>query len=81
MPQSWLTGGFLKAGNTTFIIGTSDETVDSVIAIIQEFSQRRTQIIPSSPAFTPGIFGTVPLEVQVGGATIFVLPIERSEKC
>ena len=75
------TGGFLKAGNTTFLIGTDDETVDDVIAIIQDYSKRREQIIPSTPAFTPGMFGTVPLDVRVGGATIFVLPVERYEKC
>ena len=30
------TGGFLKAGNTTFIIGIEDERVDEVLDIIKE---------------------------------------------
>ena len=42
------TGGFLMAGNTTFLIGTEDEKVDRAIEIIGEFSKQRTQMVPSS---------------------------------
>ena len=75
------TGGFLKAGNTTFLIGVEDDQVDDVIALISEFSQRRAQIIPASPSFSPGVFSSAPLEVHVGGATVFVMDVERFEKC
>ncbi len=75
------TGGFLKAGNMTLLSGVEDDEIDAVINIIKEKSQRRTQItaapipISSSPSFTP-----YPIEVQVGGATIFVLDVDRFEK-
>lgn len=75
------TGGFLKAGNTTFIVGTDDDKVDSVIEIIEEHSQKRTQILPAATSFSPGLFPSMPVEVQIGGATIFVMNIERFEKC
>ena len=42
------TGGFLMAGNTTFIIGTDDEKVDEVLDVIKKHSKKRTQMLPSS---------------------------------
>lgn len=75
------TGGFLKAGNTTFIVGTDNEKVDDVLAIIKEHSRKRTQVMPVTQTFTPGLFSSVPVEVKVGGATVFVLNVERFEKC
>ena len=41
------TGGFLKAGNITMIIGTDDDKVQDVIEIIRSKSHRRTQITAS----------------------------------
>ena len=62
------------------IVGTEDEKVDDVIRIIGEHSQKRTEIVPSTVMYGIGISSSIPLEVTVGGATIFVLPIERFEK-
>lgn len=74
------TGGFLMAGNTTFIIGTDDDKVEDVIAIIGEHSKKRTQMVPSSSSYGVGMYTSFPVEVQVGGATIFVTNVERFEK-
>ncbi|MEM1486295.1 cyclic-di-AMP receptor [Oscillospiraceae bacterium PP1C4] len=74
------TGGFLMSGNTTFIIGTEDEKVDEAISIIGEHSKKRTQMVPSSASYGVGMYTTFPVEVQVGGATIFVTNVERFEK-
>ncbi len=75
------TGGFLKAGNTTFIVGTDDDKVDGVLSIIETHSKKRTQVMPASASFKPGLIPSVPVEVSVGGATIFVIDVERFEKC
>ena len=72
------TGGFLLSGNTTFLIGTQDEKVDEVITIIADHSKKRKQMVPSS--YGVGMYTTYPVEVQVGGATIFVMDVERFEK-
>lgn len=74
------TGGFLMAGNTTIIIGAEDEKVDEVIAIIKETSHSRKQAMP--PINEPGLgyYPSMPVEVVVGGATVFVLDIDRFEK-
>ncbi len=72
------TGGFLKAGNTTFITGVADDKVDDVIQIIAANSSRRTQLIPGT--MDVGMYSSFPVEVTVGGATIFVLNVDRFEK-
>ena len=74
------TGGFLKAGNTTLIIGTDDDKVEHVIKIIGNESKRRTEIVPSTAAYDIGRYASFPVEVQVGGATIFVLDVEQFHK-
>lgn len=74
------TGGFLKSGNTTFIVGTDDEKVDQVIDIISEQSRRRSQLVPSTTTLDVGMYSSYPVEVTVGGSTIFVLNVHRFEK-
>ena len=74
------TGGFLMAGNTTFLVGVEDEKVDAVIDLIKKQSKRRTQMVPTTSSFDVGMYSTFPVEVTVGGATIFVLNVDRFEK-
>ena len=74
------TGGFLKAGNTTFLIGVEDNKVNRVIEIITEYSSKRTQVVPSSTAMDVGMYTSFPIEITVGGETIFVLNVEHYEK-
>ena len=74
------TGGFLMAGNVTLIIGTEDEKVDRVIDLIKEFSKQRIEIVASTATYGVGVASAIPLEVQVGGATIFVTDVARYEK-
>jgi uncharacterized protein YaaQ len=73
------TGGFLQTGNTTFLVGTEEERVDEVIGIVERYSKRRTQIVPGT-AFGLGAPTAQPVEVTVGGATVFVVDVERFEK-
>lgn len=74
------TGGFLLAGNTTFLCGTDDEKVDEAIEIVGKHSKKRTQLVPSSASYGVGMYSAFPVEVQVDGATIFVTNVERFEK-
>ncbi len=75
------TGGFLRAGNTTFMIGTEDDKVQDVIHVIQANCKIREQLVtPVSPmGGTTDSYIPFPVEVQVGGAAVFVLPVERFE--
>lgn len=76
------TGGFLKAGNTTLLIGVEDSEVDRVIEIIKDNCETRKQTVssPSPMAGTGGVFIPYPIEVKVGGATVFVVDIEKHLK-
>ncbi len=71
------TGGFLRAGNTTIIVGTEDENVDRVIELIGSEAKRRTEIVPSTASYDIGRYASFPVEVQIGGATIFVLDVDQ----
>jgi uncharacterized protein YaaQ len=75
------TGGFLKAGNTTFIIGIEDERVPDVLQVIKNNCKTREQLVtPVSPmGGTSDSYIPFPVEVQVGGAAVFVMPVERFE--
>ncbi|NHM33470.1 cyclic-di-AMP receptor [Neobacillus terrae] len=73
------TGGFLRAGNTTFMIGTDDIRVDKALQVIKDSCKSRDQLVaPVSPmGGNADSYVPYPVEVQVGGATVFVLPVEN----
>ena len=74
------TGGFLMSGNTTFLLCAEDDKVDEIIEVIAKHSRRRKQFVPSATSYGVGTYTSFPVEVSVGGATIFVTNIERFEK-
>lgn len=76
------TGGFLREGNTTFLIGVEDEMVDAALKVVDECSKTREQFVNLLPpdAGPVGAFIANPVSVKVGGAVVFVLPIDRFEK-
>ncbi|MCI1944887.1 cyclic-di-AMP receptor [Clostridium luticellarii] len=73
------TGGFLKAGNTTLMIGVEEKDVSKVIDRIEEVCKTRKQVIttPSSVASSTGVYMPYPVEVEVGGANIFVVDVDK----
>ncbi|MHB0868191.1 MAG: cyclic-di-AMP receptor [Chloroflexota bacterium] len=75
-------GGFLKEGNATVLVGVEDPAVDEVLSLVEASCNTRTQYInPLPPVMEPGEFYMpYPVEVQVGGATVFVLNVERCER-
>ena len=68
------------SGNTTFLICCPDEQVDRVIEVCKKYSKKRKQFVPSSTIMEPDGAASYPVEVAIGGATIFVTDIERFEK-
>ena len=71
------TGGFLSAGNTTLIIGCEDDRVEKAIEIIGSESQRRKEAVPTSISMDMANLVSYPVEVEIGGATIFILNVEQ----
>ncbi len=74
------TGGFLMSGNTTFIIGTTDERIKPLIDILKSHSKRRLEKLETVNVSDGMFVPPTSTEVMVGGATVFVLNIERFEK-
>ncbi len=73
------TGGFLREGNATILVGTDESNVAEVLDIIKRNCHTRTQYVnPLPPVMEPGeLYMPNPVEVQVGGAVIFVVDVER----
>ncbi|MDO4594822.1 MAG: cyclic-di-AMP receptor [Tissierellia bacterium] len=72
------TGGFLKKGNTTLLLGIEDSQVDEVIDMIKENCKKRTaqtQIV--NPTAETAMFQSIPMEINVGGATVFLIDVEK----
>ena len=76
------TGGFLRAGNTTLLLGGEDDRVKGALDVIERVCKSRKQIAtsPSPVAGTSGVYAPYPIEVVVGGATVFVLDVEQFVK-
>lgn len=78
------TGGFLKSGNTTLMIGVEEKEVKNLVNIIEDVCKRRKEMVPTSTPSTiggnSGVYMPYPIEVEVGGATIFVLDVDQFYK-
>ncbi|MFP4697630.1 MAG: cyclic-di-AMP receptor [Eubacteriales bacterium] len=73
------TGGLLRTGNTTLFVGVDKEKVDNVIDIIKSICKTTKQITLLNQPMTsiPEGFVSYPIEVTVGGATIFVVDVDK----
>ena len=73
------TGGFLKSGNTTFMIGTEELRVNKALEIIKRNCKAREQLVaPITPmGGNADSYVPYPVEVEVGGATVFVMPVDK----
>ena len=69
-------GGFLRTGNATLLVGVEDDQVQEAIELIERNSQPRTEQVPVE--LLGGMDASwLPTEVTHGGSTIFVLPVEQ----
>ena len=77
-------GGFLKNGNTTLMIGVEDERVEEVMKLLESECAKRTEVEIAAPYPPGGIpmlnYSNVPIKVEVGGATVFVVDVEEFRK-
>ena len=75
-------GGFLRTGNVTFLLGVEDDRVGTLLAVVRRTCNTRMQVVSPIPAMMePGELAVpYPVEVQVGGATMFVFDVERFER-
>ena len=70
------TGGFLRGSNNVILIGVEPGRMDQVLEVIKTRCHSRTQMVHPSEA----PYLSSPMEVEIGGATIFVWDVERYER-
>lgn len=76
------TGGFLKSGNTTLLTVVEADRVDEAVKIIKEDCERRKGVIPTIDASPEpaGVFVPYPVDIELGGATVFVIDVDKCFK-
>ena len=71
------TGGFLMNGNSTFLIGIEEEHIDRALEVIKNHSKKREMNIPMTLPGNNGVFGASGASISVGGATVFIIDVEK----
>jgi uncharacterized protein YaaQ len=75
------TGGFLRQGNTTIMIGVEDHLVETILTIIRtQCKKKEVPVTMYPPSITGMNVVSPPMNVTVGGATVFILNMERFEQ-
>lgn len=76
------TGGFLRRGNTTLLVGVPAAEVETVIALVGRTCPARSELLTLGVLPFAGEMPFIgePVEVRVGGAVVFVLNVERFER-
>jgi uncharacterized protein YaaQ len=71
-------GGFLDRDNVTLLIGVDTAQVDEVLEIVRRRARGRSEaLLPEPVALGQPV---PPMDVEVGRATVFVIPVDRFEK-
>ena len=79
------TGGFLRQGNVTVLIGVEDDDVARVMDVIKSACRSSEEFVnlPSQntdSVASLGVFAPHPIRVEAGGAVAFVLQIDSFER-
>lgn len=71
------TGGFLRSGNTTLLIGVEADRLDDLVHVIETSCKTRKETVTTPPMLGEGSLMSMPIEISVGGATMFVIDVEK----
>lgn len=75
------TGGFLRTGNTTVLLGIADDQIASTVRLIRATCQSRVERSPESAVAELAEWNTAGIaEVTIGGAVVFVTNVSRFER-
>ena len=74
-------GGFLSSGNSTLMIGVEESQLQDTLDIIKKYSHKRgTAMAAQTVSSIQGIAAPLPINVTIGGATVFVVDVENFYK-
>jgi uncharacterized protein YaaQ len=71
------TGGLFGFGNVLLLLGVEEDQYPSVMSAIQATCRTRMRYVGITAPLEPLFFLTEPMEVEVGGAVVFGVPVER----
>ena len=71
------TGGFLQDSLVTLFIGTEEEQLSRLFRLLAEHCPRRTRYVPMGVETAMASSYPTMIEASMGGASVFVLPIEE----
>jgi uncharacterized protein YaaQ len=75
------TGGYLRTGNATVLMGVADETVPMALALLGECCGARRERPAAEPApELPELYASGLAAVAVGGGVAFVTRVARFER-
>lgn len=74
------TGGFLRTGNLTLLMGVDDDKVDELLDILGKSCRKREEVTPIVPSYASEMVNAIPVKITVGGATVFVLDVDQFYK-
>lgn len=70
-------GGFLRSGNTTLLIGVEADRLEELFGVIERSCKIRKETVTTPPMLGEGSMMSMPIEISVGGATMFVIDVEK----
>ena len=70
------TGGFLREGNATFLIGIEDDRVQEVLSVIKKNAESREQYVTSQMHMDVEGGSASPVNEKIGGTTVVALTVE-----
>jgi uncharacterized protein YaaQ len=74
------TGGYLRTGNSTVLLGVADEAVGRCLELLAATSAVRVERASEVASELTELYASGLAEVKVGGAVAFVLRVERFEQ-
>lgn len=75
------TGGFLREGNTTLLLGVDENKVDECLELIERNCKKRNTTTSFTSSSVQGpMVQSFPVEIEVGGATVFILNVDQFKK-
>lgn len=73
-------GGFLRKGNATLLIGIAERHLVGLMYLIRQHCRTRlVHMVATPPLDTGEPFLVEPIQVEVGGAVVFILDLDHFE--
>ena len=77
-------GGFLEKKNTTFLVGVEDEKMDKALEIVEKNCKTGEKVISAPAYMSAGMESGMNVDdatkIRIGGATVFVVNVEKMVK-